>query len=165
MAFRDDPLPLSLVVGCPARIPRCFYLEDVGGGGSGGGRSREGRSKNGRGRKKLEARHGCFLRSRSESNCSGGKDSERSVWWCESCPAGETEVFWGPAHPNRKAVEGRAEASAELGKCRAIRTGKGGFLSRHQGSHVLQESVIREGAHRSGDCVGVEGRCYNILEM
>ena len=45
------------------------------------------------------------------------------------CPAGGTEVIWGPAHPHQEIVEGRA--GVELGECRAVRKrmGQGGFLS------------------------------------
>ena len=44
-----------------------------------------------------------------------------------------------------------------MGECRAVRAGEGGFLSRHPRGLVLQDYVIREGADRPGDCVGVAG--------
>ena len=73
------------------------------------------------------------------------------------CPAGGTKVIWGPAHPHQETVEGRAEARAELGECRVVRAGEGGFLRRHPRGLVLQDNVVREGADHPGDCVGVEG--------
>ena len=73
------------------------------------------------------------------------------------CPAEGTEIIWGPAHAHQETVEGRAGARVELGECRAVRAGEGGFLSRHLRSLVFQDYVIQEGADRPGDCVGVEG--------
>ena len=62
-----------------------------------------------------------------------------------------------PAYLHQEAVEGKAEAKAELAECRAVRTREGVFLSRRRRGLVLQDSVIQEGVHHPGDCVGVEG--------
>ena len=64
------------------------------------------------------------------------------------CPAGGTEVIWGPAHPHQETVEGIVDVRAELGECRAVRAGEGGFLSHHPRGLVLQDYVIWEGADR-----------------
>ena len=55
---------------------------------------------------------------------SGGKDSGKGDGGVRCCPAHWTEVIWGPAHPHQVTVEGRAEAQAELGECRAVRRGR-----------------------------------------
>ena len=73
------------------------------------------------------------------------------------CRAEGTKVIWGPAHPHQETIEGREEARAELGECRAVRAGEGGLLYRHTRGLVLQDYVIQEGADRPGNCVGVEG--------
>ena len=86
-----------------------------------------------------------------------GRAVEEVLGGMRGCPAGGTEVIWGPAHPHQETVEGRAEAQAELGECRAVRAGEGGFFSRHPWGLVLQDYVIREGANYPSDCVGVEG--------
>ena len=68
-----------VVVGCPARRPRCFYTEDGGEGGSGGGRSRVGRSKKGRERRKRPGK--VVPTGPVQRVVLGGKDSGRGVWW------------------------------------------------------------------------------------
>ena len=91
-----------------------------------------------------------------------GRAVEKVLGGMGGCPAGGTEVIWGPAHPHQETVEGRAEARAELGECRAVRAGEGGFLSRHPRVLVLQEYVILEGAHRPGDSNPTENNCLQL---
>ena len=61
-----------------------------------------------------------------------GRTAEEVFGGVRSCPTGGTEVAWGPAHPHQETVKGRAEARAELGECRAVRAGEGGYLSRRR---------------------------------